>query len=66
MIEIFGYLSMVVVLISMTMRDILTLRIVNSIACAMFIVYGYYLNLYPVMIMNTLVIVINMYKIYKK
>ena len=64
-IEIFGYLSMVVVLMSMTMGDIKKLRIVNSIACAMFIVYGFVLGAYPIVIMNILVIAINLYKLSK-
>jgi hypothetical protein len=64
-IEIFGYLSMVVVLISMLMGDIKKLRIVNSIACAMFMVYGFVLGAYPIVIMNVLVIAINLYKLSK-
>jgi Flp pilus assembly protein protease CpaA len=64
-IEIFGYLSMVVVLISMIMGDIKKLRIVNSIACSMFVVYGFLLHAYPIVIMNVLVIAINLYKLSK-
>jgi len=51
-IEIFGYVSMVVVLISMLMGDIKKLRIVNSIACAMFVIYGISLHAYPIVIMS--------------
>jgi Flp pilus assembly protein protease CpaA len=64
-IEIFGYVSMVVVLISMLMGDIKKLRIVNSIACAMFVIYGISLHAYPIVIMNVLVIVINLYRLSK-
>jgi len=64
-IEIFGYISMIVVLISMMMKDVKTLRIVNSIACAMFVAYGFILNAYPIVIMNILVIAINVYQIIK-
>lgn len=65
-IEIFGYISMVVALVSMMMKDIKTLRIVNSIACAMFVVYGFILGAYPIVIMNILVIIINVHQILKK
>jgi len=65
-IEIFGYVAMVVVLISMLMKDIKHLRIVNTIACSMFVLYGYLLDSYPIMIMNILVITINVYKLYKE
>jgi hypothetical protein len=65
-VEIFGYLSMSVVLFSMLLKDMITLRIVNSAACAMFIVYGFMIGAYPVIVMNFLVIAINMYRIFKK
>jgi len=63
MVEAFGYLAMVVVLVSMLMRDIRKLRIVNSIACGMFVIYGVMLAAYPIIIMNLLVIAINVYKL---
>lgn len=63
--ELFGYLAMLVVLYSMTMKDIRSLRYVNSIACAMFVVYGIIIGSYPVTIMNAVVIIINLYQNYK-
>lgn len=63
MVEAFGYLSMVVVLVSMLMKDIRTLRIMNSIACGMFVIYGVMLEAYPIIIMNVLVIAINLYQL---
>ncbi len=63
-LELFGYLSMIIVLISMTLRDMVTLRVVNTIGCAMFVVYGFFLGSYPVQVMNILVIMINIYYIY--
>lgn len=64
-LELWGYFSMIVVLISMTLNDMKWLRIVNSIACAMFIVYGYFHQAYPVVVMNFLVIIINLYQLKK-
>ena len=64
-IEIFGYISMLVVLLSTTMKDIKKLRIINSIACGMFIVYGLLLGAYPIVIMNVLVIVIHLFRLIK-
>lgn len=64
-IEILGYVSMVVVLISMTMNNIKKLRILNSISCVMFAVYGFLLGAYPIVIMNILVIFINLYRLSK-
>jgi hypothetical protein len=65
MIEIWGYISMIVVVASMMMKNIKTLRITNSIACAMFILYGLAHGTYPVVIMNILVIIINLYQLKK-
>jgi hypothetical protein len=65
MIEIWGYISMIVVLVSMMMKNIKTLRIVNSIACAMFILYGLAHETYPVVLMNFLVIIINLFQLKK-
>jgi|LauGreDrversion4_2_1035121.scaffolds.fasta_scaffold06306_3 hypothetical protein len=64
-IEIFGYISMIVVLVSMTMKNIKKLRIINSIACAMFVVYGIILSAYPIVLMNILVIFINLHNLKK-
>lgn len=62
-LEIWGYLSMLVVLLSMVMDDVKKLRIINSIACSMFVVYGYFHGAYPVVLMNTIVIIINLIKL---
>jgi hypothetical protein len=65
MIEIWGYLSMIVVLTSMLMKNMKTLRIVNIVSCTMFIFYGVALSAYPIIIMNFLVILINLYRLNK-
>jgi hypothetical protein len=64
-VEIFGYFAMIVVLISMLMTDIKKLRITNSVASLMFLIYGLFLSAYPIVVMNSLVIMINLYKLYK-
>lgn len=65
MIEIWGYLSMLVVIWSMTMENVTKLRIVNSISCGMFIVYAVAHNAWPLIIMNSIVIFINMWRVLK-
>jgi hypothetical protein len=62
-VEIWGYISMVVVLISMSMRNMKWLRIINSISCGMFIIYGSILGAYPIVLLNSLVICINVYRL---
>jgi len=65
MIEIWGYISMIVVLISVMMKDIKKLRMINTISCIMFVIYGVALGAYPIVIMNSLVIFINIWRLYK-
>ena len=65
MIEIWGYISMIVVLISVIMKDIKKLRMINTISCIMFVIYGVALGAYPIVIMNSLVIIINIWRLYK-
>lgn len=64
-IEIYGYISMIVVVISMMMKDIKWLRILNSISCAMFIIYGFLISAYPIIILNSIVIGINAFRLLK-
>jgi hypothetical protein len=64
-IEIYGYISMVVVIISMLMKDMKRLRIINTISCAMFLIYGLILSAYPIVLLNTAIIFINLFKLSK-
>lgn len=64
-IEIYGYISMIVVVISMMMKDIKWLRILNSISCAMFIIYGFLISAHPIIILNSIVIGINVFRLLK-
>lgn len=63
-VEVFGYISMVVCLISILMKDIKKLRIINTIACIMFVIYGIMIAAYPVIVMNICCIAINLYHLY--
>ena len=64
-IEIWGYISMIFVLLSMLMKNMKLLRIINSISCVMFIIYGIALGAYPIILLNTLVILINVFRLIK-
>jgi hypothetical protein len=65
MIEAFGYIASVVLFISYLMRDIIKLRLINTIACAMFLIYGLLLGLIPVVVVNVMVIIVNLYYLLK-
>ena len=60
--DIIGYIAMALLLISFLMKDVKKLRIVNSIGCAFFVVYGFLLvTSWPIIITNSAIISINLY-----
>ena len=62
-----GYIAMVLLLISFMMKDVKRLRIINSIACAFFVVYGFMLaTSWPIIISNGAIIIINIYYLFFK
>lgn len=64
-IEWIGYCASIFVAISLFMTNIIKLRIINTAGCVLFVIYGFYVKAYPVGIINTLIIFINLYYIYK-
>lgn len=52
MIELIGYLATIFVILSFLVKDMKTLRILNSVACATWILYGILITSYPVIITN--------------
>ena len=65
--DLFGYSATIVLLISFTMNRILNLRVINSIACLLFVVYGFLLsNSWPIIISNSFIFLINIYYLLKK
>lgn len=64
--EIVGYLASLIVLISFLMKNIKTLRIINSIGCVLFVAYGILLNFsIPIVITNVAIVAINIYYLVK-
>ena len=56
-----GYIASGVVLLSFLMRKMIFLRIVNTIGCVFFIVYGILLGEAPIIITNAAIVLINIY-----
>ena len=64
--DIVGYLASIILLVSFLMKDIRTLRIINSIGCLLFVVYGVLLNFsIPIIITNAAISCINGYYLLK-
>ncbi|CDF80238.1 conserved hypothetical protein [Formosa agariphila KMM 3901] len=62
-----GYLASLVLLISFTMKDVVKLRVINTLGCALFVVYGFMLETsWPIVITNGAIILINFYYLFLK
>ena len=63
-----GYLAMATVLVSFLMKNIRTLRMVNSVGGLLFVAYGFLLDpiSYPIIITNVAIFCINMYYLFLK
>ncbi len=57
-----GYLASITLIISFMMKNMNTLRIINSLGALLFIIYGYMLNTsWPIIITNVFILLANIY-----
>lgn len=62
-----GYMASAVLMVSFLMKNISTLRIVNSIGAILFILYGIMLKTsWPIIISNGFILMVNIYYLYFK
>jgi hypothetical protein len=59
--EIIGYVASVLVAISLMMRSVLKLRVINLLGAAVFALYGLLIGAYPVAVMNLFIVLIDLY-----
>lgn len=64
-IEWVGYLASIFIGISMFMKNMVRLRIINLIGCILFCIYGFTIGAYPVAIVNLIISCTNIYYIYQ-
>lgn len=60
-VEIIGYLGSILVAISLMMKSLLRLRLINLFGALFFTVYGILLGAYPVAVLNGLIVAIDVY-----
>ncbi len=61
-----GYLASLLLIVSFMMKDVKTLRLINSMGAIVFVIYGVMLNTsYPIIITNAFILGANMYYLYK-
>ena len=64
--ECIGYLASISIMVSFLMKNIIRLRIINSIGALLFIAYGILLsNSLPIIVTNTFVVGVNFYYLIK-
>ncbi|REE80488.1 hypothetical protein BX611_2131 [Lutibacter oceani] len=62
-----GYMASAVLMVSFLMKNISTLRIVNSTGAILFILYGIMLKTsWPIIISNGFILMVNIYYLYFK
>lgn len=64
-IEWVGYAASAMIAISLLMTSVVRLRIINTIGCILFVIYGSIVGAYPVAVANAIIVVINLYHICK-
>jgi hypothetical protein len=62
--ELIGYAASVLVAISLTMRSVLRLRIINLIGAVTFAIYGLLIGATPIALVNGVIVLINVYYLY--
>ena len=64
--ECLGYLASIVIMVSFLMKNLIALRIINSIGGLLFIAYGFLLGMsMPIILTNTFVVGVNIYYLTK-
>lgn len=65
LIEWVGYAASAMIAISLVMTSLVKLRIINTIGCILFVIYGSIVGAYPVAVANAIIVIINIYQLYK-
>lgn len=61
LLEAFGYFASILIALSIMMSNIRRLRLLNMLGAAVFSAYGYFIDAYPVFILNGWVAIVNAY-----
>lgn len=65
MVEVLGYLASIFIGMSLLMTNVHRLRYINALGCSMFVIYGSFIGALPVVFMNGLCVLINIYHVIK-
>ena len=62
--EIMAYVGSAIILLSFCTKNVSLLRILNNVGCAIFLFYAIHHGRMPLIFLNSMVIVVNMYHIW--
>ena len=65
LLEVFGYVGTVLVVVSMLMSSLVKLRVINTIGSVISGSYALIIGSYPMVLMNGSIILINLYNLHK-
>ncbi|KXK15226.1 MAG: hypothetical protein UZ14_CFX002000667 [Chloroflexi bacterium OLB14] len=63
--ELIGYAGSVLVAISLMMKSLVRLRVINMIGAIFFILYGLLIGAFPVAFLNSLILCVNLYNLWQ-
>ena len=63
--QLLGYSASFIIFISLMMKSIIKLRILNALGCLLFVVFAFKTNSWPAVVMNIGIVFIDMYYFYK-
>ena len=58
-VQILGYIATIGTILSFSFKEQKTLRLINSIACILWIIYGIGINELPIILVNAIVLILN-------
>jgi hypothetical protein len=59
--EFIGYAASLLIAISLMMKSLIRLRVLNAVGAVIFVVYGLLIRAYPVALLNGLIVIIDLY-----
>ncbi|NME70012.1 uroporphyrinogen decarboxylase [Flammeovirga aprica JL-4] len=63
--EYVGYLASLLLMISFALKNVKLLRMVNTVGCIVFVIYGIMLSAWPIVITNGFIAAINIFYLVK-
>ena len=66
LVEWVGYAAMISLMISFMMKDMKRLRVINTVGCILFVIYGFMLHSWPIIITNAFISAVNLYYLFVK